>query len=242
MTLKKHLNIIFERPSEHSLGHLVHVVIFANIIISIIVMFLSTEQSLEEYDGIFSIVNKINMVFFTFEYVIRLYSTSKNKFKFALTPFMLIDLIVLLPFYLSFFSVEMGFLRALRVIRIFKLFRLAKFSHFDDLLSEIVREKKEEFIFILVSLSVLLLTVTPLVYYVEFQAQPEVYSSMSTTLWWAVVTFTTVGYGDMYPITAIGRILTTFISFLGIAFYAIPGSIFTSALLDKLNKKKKTKR
>jgi voltage-gated potassium channel len=60
-------------------------------------------------------------------------------------------------------------------------------------------------------------------------------------MWWAVITFTTVGYGDMYPVTLMGRILTTFVSFLGIAFYAIPGSIFTSALLEKINDKKQRK-
>ena len=73
------------------------------------------------------------------------------------------------------------------------------------------------------------------------RVQPEVFSSMGTTMWWAVITFTTVGYGDMYPVTLMGRILTTFVSFLGIAFYAIPGSIFTSALLEKINDKKQRK-
>lgn len=241
VTFKKHLNLIFEQPKKHGLGVLLQSLIFINICISIVVMFLSTEKSLEEYFDIFSIINKINIIIFTIEYFSRLYATYKNRFKFALTPFMIIDLIVLLPFYLSFFNIDIGFLRALRIIRIFKLFRLAKFAQFDNILSEIISEKKEEFLFILIALIVLLLTVTPLVYYVEYQVQPEVYTSMSTTLWWAVITFTTVGYGDMYPISTIGRILTTFVSFLGIAFYAIPGSIFTSALLEKINDKKRRK-
>ncbi len=152
---------------------------------------------------------------------------------------MIIDLIVILPFYLTFFNIDLGFLRSLRVIRIFKLFRIAKFAEFDNLIGEIVKEKKEELIFILISIFILLLTCTPLVYYAEKASQPEVFNSMSATMWWAVTTFTTVGYGDMYPITTLGRILTTFISFLGIAFYAIPGSIFTSSLLEKINNKKK---
>lgn len=158
-----------------------------------------------------------------------------------LTPFMIIDLLVLLPFYLSFFNIDLGFLRTLRVLRIFKLFRLAKFVEFDNILAQIFSEKKEEFIFVIVASIIILFTITPLVFYFEHDAQPEVFKSMFDTLWWAVVTFTTIGYGDMYPITGMGRVFTTLLSVLGIAFYAIPGSIFTSALLEKMHDKKRLK-
>lgn len=80
-----------------------------------------------------------------------------------------------------------------------------------------------------------------MVFYFEHDAQPEVFKSMFDTLWWAVVTFTTIGYGDMYPITGMGRVFTTLLSVLGISFYAIPGSIFTSALLEKMHDKKRLK-
>lgn len=244
MNLKKELYTIFEEPVKHKYGKLIQTIIFVNIFISIFVMFLETEKSLFQYLHIFNFINNINISLFTIEYILRLYSVSArnntSRLKYATKPFMIIDLIVILPFYLSFFNIDLGFLRALRIIRIFKLFRLAKFTEFDSIISEILSEKKEEFIFIVIALLVLLLTLTPLVYYVEKDAQPEVFSSMLTTLWWSVTTFTTVGYGDMYPITAAGRFLTTFVSFLGIAFYAIPGSIFTSSLLDKINQKKQT--
>lgn len=181
----------------------------------------------------------VNIFIFTLEYVLRVYSINKNKLKYMLTPLMIVDLIVLLPFYLTFFNIDLGFLRGLRIIRIFKLFRLAKFNEFDKIITEILKEKKEEFLYIVIAIFILLFTLTPLVYFVETKAQPEVFTSMSTTLWWSVTTFTTVGYGDMYPITTIGRMLTTVVSALGIAFYAIPGSIFTSSLLDKINEKRK---
>ena len=165
----------------------------------------------------------------------------QSRIKYMFTPFMIIDLLVLLPFYLSFFNIDLGFLRTLRVLRIFKLFRIAKFVEFDNILAQIFTEKKEEFIFVLVASVIILFTITPLVFYFEHDAQPEVFKSMFDTLWWAVVTFTTIGYGDMFPITAMGRIFTTLLSILGIAFYAIPGSIFTSALLEKMDHKKKIK-
>ena len=246
MELKKNLYSIFEHPSSHPFGILAQSLIFLNIVISIVIMFLETEKGLSEYFGIFDVINTINVVLFTIEYILRLYSINyhheRSRFKFAFTPFMIIDLIVLLPFYLSILNIDLGFLRALRIIRIFKLFRVVKYAEFDNLLFSILKEKKEEFIFIFVGLTVVVLTLTPIVYHFEKVAQPEVFTSMLTTMWWAVITFTTVGYGDMFPITAVGRILTAIVSFLGIALYAIPGSIFTSALLEKMNERKKKKR
>lgn len=241
MNLRSNLYLIFEEPTKHKFGIFIQILIYINIFVSIAVMFLETEKTLSIYFDIFEKINMCNIFLFTLEYILRIYSRKKNKLKYMLTPFMLIDLIVLLPFYLTIFNIDLGFLRGLRIIRIFKLFRLAKFNEFDRLIIDIFKEKKEEFLYIVVAIFVLLFTLTPLVYFVESKAQPDVFSSMSTTLWWAVTTFTTVGYGDMYPITTLGRILTTFVSALGIAFYAIPGSIFTSSLLDKINEKRKKK-
>ena len=242
MNLRHNLYLIFEKPTSHQYGVFIQILIFLNIFVSIVVMFLQTEKTLSAYYDTFNTINIINVMLFTIEYLLRLYSVNINRLKFMFRPLMIVDLIAILPFYLSLFNLDFGFLRALRVIRIFKLFRLTKFAEIDNLIISILKDKKEEFFFVTITLLVLLLTVTPLVYYFEKDAQPEVFTSMGTTMWWAIITFTTVGYGDMYPVTLMGRILTTFVSFLGIAFYAIPGSIFTSALLEKINIKKEKKR
>lgn len=246
MPLKKQLYMIFEHPSRHRFGIHFQIFIFFNIITSIVIMFLETEPKLNAYAKIFNAINIGNIIIFTIEYILRLYAININKrikrFKYAFTPLMIIDLIVILPFYLSLFHIDMGFLRGLRIIRIFKIFRIAKFAHFENLIGEIISEKKEEFIYIFVVLFIFVLTLTPLVYYLEHEVQPEVFSSMIETMWWSVITFTTVGYGDMYPITPMGKVVTSIVSFLGIAFYAIPGSIFTSALLEKINEKKSLRR
>ncbi|NVJ53717.1 MAG: ion transporter [Campylobacteraceae bacterium] len=242
MKLSQELYVIFENPSKHKYGYYIQFLIHLNILVSIVVMFLETEKSLSEYLELFRTINMINIFLFTIEYLLRIYSKPRNKIKFMLTPLMIIDLVVLIPFYLSFLNIDLGFLRGLRILRIFKLFRLAKFHEFDKMIMDILSEKKEELFYIFVVLSILLFTITPLVYFAESKVQPEVFSSMSTTLWWAVITFTTVGYGDMYPITTLGRILTTIVSILGIAFYAIPGSIFTSSLLDKIHQRRNKKR
>lgn len=244
MDLKKELYLILEKPTSHNHGVLIQTIIYINIIVSILILFLESEKSMDKYSNIFDIVNTVNIMIFTIEYICRLYAIKfigTNRVKYMFTPFMIIDLLVLLPFYLSFLNVDLSFLRALRGLRIFKLFRLAKFVEFDNILAQIFSEKKEEFLFIIIASIIILFTITPLVFYFENEAQPEVFGSMFDTMWWAIITFTTVGYGDMYPITGMGRVLTTFISVLGIAFYAIPGSIFTSALLEKMNHRHKHK-
>lgn len=240
--LKENLYKLFEEPTLHKYGTLVQILIFFNIFISIIIMFLETEVSLKEYSDTFLFVNTINIVLFTIEYILRIYAygykhsvNKKNtRLKYALTPMMVIDLIAILPFYLTLYGINTDFLRTLRVMRIFKLFKVAKFFQFDDLVIEIIKEKKEEFIFIFLAIVILLFTMAPLTYYAEHDAQPDVFKTMSDALWWAVITFTTIGYGDMYPVTTMGQIITSFISILGIAFYAIPGSIFTASLLERL--------
>lgn len=239
---KEQLYNIFEKPTLHKYGKFIQIIIFANIFTNIAIIFLLTEPSLTKYKYIFRTINFINVMIFTLEYISRVYTYSfKNKNK-IFSPLMIIDLIALVPFYFSFLNVDLSFLRTLRVLRIFKLFRLAKFAEFDNIMKEIFKEKKEEFLYIAISLIILLFTITPLIYLFESKAQPEIFTSMSTSLWWAVITFTTVGYGDMYPVTTCGRILTSMVSFLGIAFYAIPGSIFTSALLEKVKDKKDRKK
>lgn len=244
MNLKRDLYFILERPSSHKYGTWIQGIIYINILISIFVLFLETEKSLSEYFHIFELINIVNITIFTIEYFARVYAinySKRSRIKYMFTPFMIIDLLVILPFYLSFLNVDLAFLRALRILRIFKLFRLAKFVEFDNILASIIKEKKEEFIFILFASTIILFTITPLVYHFEHKVQPDVFVSMFDTLWWAIITFTTVGYGDMYPISNEGRVLTTIISILGIAFYAIPGSIFTTSLLHKIDLKKHQK-
>ena len=245
MISKKDIYTIFENPSKHKYGIFINILIFVNILISIIIMFLMTEKTLSVYHDIFNNINDINIIIFAVEYILRIYSINYkqhiSRFRHSLSPFMIIDFLAILPSLLIFLDINSSFLRTLRIIRIFKLFRITKYSKVDDIVVEILSEKKEEFIFVFLAILILLFTMTPLIYTFESVAQPEVFNSMSTTLWWSITTFTTIGYGDMYPITTLGRFFTSIISILGIAFYAIPGAIFTASLLDKVSRKKKKK-
>lgn len=248
--MKEHIYNILYHPKNNRLDIFIQIIVYLNVLTSIVIMFLETEKSLSEFFPLFKIINSVNMTIFIIEYVLRLYcitATEKynkplGRLKYSFSFLMLVDLVVIIPYLFAFIGVDLTFLRGLRILRSFKLFRLAKFAQFDDLIISIFKEKKEEFIFVAIVIFVFLIISSPIVYYFEVKAQPEVFSSMFKTLWWAIITFTTVGYGDMYPITVGGRVATTFITILGIAFYAIPGSIFTASLLEKLNQKKNSKK
>lgn len=176
MTFRQKLYNAFYAPSNQNYGYIIQAVIYVNIIVSILILFLETEKALFAYNNIFAFITTINVTLFFIEYMLRLYVIKENRHfsrpmgrvKYALTPMMFIDLLVLIPFMFAFIGLDLSFLRGLRILRIFKLFRLAKFSAFDDLLISILKDKKEEFLVIFTIIFVLLMVVTPLVYYFVF--------------------------------------------------------------------------
>jgi voltage-gated potassium channel len=241
------LYLILEKPSRHILGRTINFIIFTMIIISIIAFFLSTVPEYFIYNNIFNLIEHITMIFFTVELVLRFIAIGqderfqgfKGRLRYLKEPFVIIDILVLLPYYLYYFlSIDFTVLKVLRIMRIFKLLRYEQYSTFDIVLWKIIKENKEKFFVIVQLATILMLVSAPLMYFIEHDAQPEIFSSIPETLWWAIITFTTIGYGDMYPITALGKIVASFLSVLGIVFYTVPGAIFTSALLEKLNQRK----
>ncbi len=237
--------LILEKPSQHKVGKYINQYIFALIVISIISFFLSTVKDYSQYSNIFNTIEHMVMIIFSIELLLRFiaigedprYEGIRGRLKYLKEPFVIIDILVLLPYYLVLSGVELVFLRALRVLRIVKLLRYEQYNSFDITLWHILKENKDKFIVVLQLSTVLMLLSAPIMYYLETSVQPEVFSSIPAAFWWSVITFTTVGYGDMYPITTLGKMVASFLSVLGIAFYAIPGAIFTSALLDKLKKR-----
>lgn len=241
--MKNSIYLILEKPTSHRFGKWMNLFIFFLVVMSTISLYLSSVKDLKSYSAIFDLIELIAMVFFTIELILRFivigedekYKGFYGRLKYCLHPFIIIDLLVVIPYYLLFFGIDLIFLRVLRLLRIFKLFRHTQYDKFDDILLEIFKENRSKFVVVLNISTILIIFTAPVIYYLEKAVQPEVFSSMPAALWWTVITFTTVGYGDMYPVTALGRVLSTIISVLGISFYAIPGAIFTSALLNKIN-------
>ena len=168
------------------------------------------------------------VVVFILEYLARIL-VSEKKLKFIFSFFGLIDLFAILPFYLSF-GVD---LRSLRVLRMFRLFRLLKLVRYNKAMRHFAKAMmlaKEQIILFMGVTLVLIYFAAIGIYYFENEAQPEHFSSIFDSLWWSIVTLTTVGYGDVYPITVGGRIFTFFILLIGLGIVAIPTGIISSSL------------
>ena len=248
MNLINSIYTILEEPEKDKASYWFHVFIYTLIIISIISLMLSSVQEYNaKYKIIFTYITNIIMPIFIIEYLARLYASGRlesykglsGKLRYILTPYAIIDLLTLLPYLLVGFGIDGSFIRSLRLFRIFRLFRINKYRKFIKQMQNIISSKKEEFTVLLFFTFIIVILLSFVMFEVEHQAQPNVYSNIFQTIWWAVATLTTVGYGDMYPVTAFGKIITAIISILGIAFIAIPGGIFASEFINSFSNEEK---
>lgn len=212
---------------------------------------------LETVEGIYSLSPEFFLYFeyfsvliFTIEYVFRIWTGNLNEgferpvignIRYAFTPMALIDLLAILPFYLPLLGVDLRFLRILRVFRLFRLFKIARYVHAIDVLKQVFLKQKEELVVSLILLGFLLLFTSSIMFFAEHDAQPDQFSSIPATMWWGIATISTVGYGDMYPITTAGRMLAGVVVILGIAMLALPTGILATGFIAHINDRKERK-
>lgn len=242
MTIKAKIREIIEPAKGDSRASKVFDwVITALILTSVMSVFLITFRTLPrtvKYALFY--LEIIASIVFTIEYALRIY-VSEHKLKYILSPMAIIDLLAILPFYLPMILPRsMLGMRALRLVRLLRLVKLNRY--FDALRSigDVFVAKKRELLGSLFFVLLLMLVSSLLMYSVEHDAQPEVFTNAFSGLWWSVATLTTVGYGDIYPVTALGRILGAFIAFSGIAALAIPTGIVTAGLTECINRQAET--
>ena len=154
---------------------------------------------------------------------------SSNKMKFIFSFYGLVDLFAILPFYITT-GLDLRSLRAFRFLRVFLVFKLIKYISAINRINKAVLLIKEEIILFLVLTLILLFISSVGIYYFENPVQPEKFSSIFSGLWWSIGTLTTVGYGDIYPITVGGKIFTFFVLMIGLGIVAVPTGLFASAL------------
>jgi voltage-gated potassium channel len=189
----------------------------------------------------------LSIVIFTIEYALRLW-TARNKYPEAKYPCLkhifsasaVIDLLAILPFFLPFLiPVDLRFLRVIRLLRVVRIFKLSRYNKAMDLMIRVLKNEREKIIMTVFITVIMLILSASVMYHIENSVQPEQFSNIPETIWWAVATLTTVGYGDVYPVTVAGKILGGVIAILGIGLVALPAGIISSGFVNAIGDKDK---
>ena len=189
----------------------------------------------------------ISVALFGIEYLARLWacvedpSVSKavlGRVRFALRPLVLVDLLAILPFLVWFITVDLRILRIARMLRLVRLVKATRYVAAVKLFRSVVHSKREELVLTTGLMAMLLIVSSSVMYFAENAVQPEKFPSIPESLWWAVATLTTVGYGDVFPVTLVGRLAGGIIAVLGIGFFALPTAILGSGFVEAIQESK----
>lgn len=198
------------------------------ILISLVSFAVETMPGLStKFHNSLSSIELITVAIFTLEYLIRIWVADKRP-KFIFSLYGLIDLLAILPFYFML-GVDLRGIRTLRVLRVLRLFKLVRYNAAMSRFYKALILCREEMVLFLLMMFILLFISSIGIYYFENPVQPDKFSSFFTSLWWAIATVTTVGYGDVYPITTGGRFFTFVILIIGLGVIAIPSGLIAAA-------------
>lgn len=219
---------IVERSDTRS-GRTFDVLVQLCIFVSLVSFSVETLPNLSDRLRYFlNVVEIVTVAIFTLEYALRIFVVD-DRLGFIFSFYGLIDLLAIVPFYIAV-GID---LRAIRTIRFLRLFRLFKFSRYTEAMRrfrDAFIDIKEELVIYLAATTILVFLSSVGIYYFERDAQPDKFASVFHCLWWAIITLTTVGYGDTYPVTIGGRIFTAVILLLGVAVIAIPSGLLAASL------------
>ena len=217
--------------------------ISATIIVNILAMFLETFDELSAFSSVFVIAEAVTVGIFCIEYLLRIWtadllypnlSRPRAVLRFLYSFDGIVDLLTILP--MSMFSGFVAF-RMLRVVRIFHLFRINANDDSFTVITGVLKEKRNQIISSVFIIIVLMLASSLGIYSAEHEAQPDVYRNAFSGIWWSVATLLTVGYGDIYPITVMGRIMAIVITFLGVGVVAIPTGIISAGFVEQYTRR-----
>jgi len=233
-TLENDKNIE-KSPIQNYINQFLSILILANVL----AMILQTMDMFVQYTNYFSLFENISLSIFTLEYIVRLWTYKLHKkyinfSSFVLSPMMIFDALVIFPHLLSLIFPYMLDLRILRIIRVFRIFRLYKYSNTIDKIFKITVRHKQVLLSAFSFIMMGVVTSATLMYFAEKNVQPEAFSSIPHAIYWAVITISTVGYGDILPMTDLGKFIAVCTTIMGVAIYALPTSILGAAFYAEL--------
>ncbi len=236
---KRIFDIIQIGKKDDFISRAFDIFIVAVILINIGVLFMETFEELQRYTAVFKTIEAVTVAIFCIEYGLRIWTAEylypdRDK-KGAVLGFLIsfdgiVDLFTILPFF--FLSGFVAF-RMLRVVRIFHLFRINAYYDSFHVITSVLYEKRNQIISSVFIILVLMLASSLCMYSAEHEVQPEVFNNAFSGMWWSISTILTVGYGDIYPVTVLGRVMAIFISFLGVGAVAIPTGIISAGFVEQ---------
>ena len=223
--------------------------VVVTIIVSITGLVFQTVQSFYEVASqLFKVVEYVTIVVFAGEYFLRIWScvaeTSyssgvlRGRLRFMITPLALVDLLAVVPSLLPFVGFDMRFIRAVWLFRLVRIAKLGRYSLALKMFERMIKQKKEELVTSMGALFILLLLSASCMYFAENKIQPQHFGSIPETMWWSIITVTTIGYGDVFPITILGKLITFVTAILGIGIAAVTTGVVASAFTEELRNKK----
>lgn len=252
--LKQKIFLVLEiGRGDDTLSRRVDMLIITMILLNVVAVIMETVDPIhDKYIAVFEYFEYFSVAFFSIEYIGRVWTcTFMEKYrhpvwgrlKFMFVFLSLVDLLAILPFFLPLIvSLDGQVLRLLRLFRIIRILKMGRYSTAFNMITQVVSKRREELLVTLTIVLVMLILASSLMYYVENEAQPEAFRSIPATMWWGVATLTTVGYGDVYPITPLGKVLGAFIAILGVGIFALPAGILASGFESEIRNKYKDKK
>ena len=234
-------------PSATSKSTILERVISYIILLSVLTLVLETEPTLSQpFKQYFSQAEFIFLTIFSFEYIVRLslsvvrpeYQGLKGRLKYMISPFALIDLVAILPSLLAGLLPDLMLIRLVRLVRMMRIAKLIKSNRALTAFFIACRASGSQLAASLMATLLMLFVGAVLLYVAESEAQPEAFGSIPRAMWWSMATLTTVGYGDTYPVTVLGKLLASMVAILGISVVALPAGIIAANFSKQLENMK----
>ena len=248
-SLKKTVyEIIEEAAPGNRASEIFDIFLISLIALNVIALIVGTVEEINRIaPGAFYLFEVISVAIFTVEYLLRVWTCTENpkyahpvrgRLRYMASPLALIDMLAVLPIYVVFFVNLRGLdLRFLRVVRLLaRIVRLSRYFSSLRTLGRVLHTKRGDLAAVVSVLFLLLVMTSSLMFFAEHQAQPEEFASIPRAMWWSIITLTTVGYGDVFPVTAAGRLLAGMIAIVGIGLFALPAGILGSGFMEELGK------
>lgn len=218
------------------------------IILDVTNFILETSQDIAfNFNAFLGNIELISLCCFTGLYLLQIWSCTADprykhplwgRIKYASTPLVIIDLLAILPFYLKIIFPYNRLLKETDILRLLRLLKLIRYSESLQAILRVIRTKKNELLMTLFTVLILLIFASSVMFFAERDAQPDAFPSIPGAMWWGVVTLTTVGYGDVYPVTPIGKLFRAGLAFIGIGLFALPTGIIASGFSEEVQKRK----